>query len=576
MRAFSPPPLLALALALLAGAAPPGIAASAPPLAYQSQAAFPDLLDRHLRSMRPAHEFFAAGPVRVESVDGAPEHGEQVVMHWQAGRFREEYRWLGFTEVFGWDGEPPAGRGDHWYGSDLGLPYSLDNGQTPDVTPEYVRCFYYLEPSQLPRLTAAAAEAPLGLGDRYAIMRYAPPGMSEALLLLDPEDYRLGAFLQGNDRELAASSLYKLTTFEDWSNFGACWYPAIVRTVTLDQDGQKLRERVFTTLGVTRAEARPVEAFIRSSTPAVPSPPLPRVPYELPFSFLNDTVVLTCTDPQGNRQRLELDTGANVGLLRGDIAGRLGLTPIGEEEITGHGGIAQVSYVRVEGFKLGGEVELAPWPAAVLRDDPDEHDDRRMEESLAAGGVAGLLGNFLLHNWVVKLDYRRRMLSLYPPGQFDPALHLGPDYYAIPVTRDAMPFAQVDVDGKIQGGAFFNTGAQQFFTLATWAIDNAGIVYPVESVGTGITVHGYTVFGIIRPDRVTLLGEGHGSRALALAAGGTRIEGLAIEQPATHLELLAPGEAPNPSRVASFGNAFFQRFTVTFDLFRNVYYIEGA
>jgi hypothetical protein len=52
-------------------------------------------------------------PAIIQQVD---ENGEDVGFHWQAGKYREEYRWLGFTEVFACDGS------QHWYGSDNNLP----------------------------------------------------------------------------------------------------------------------------------------------------------------------------------------------------------------------------------------------------------------------------------------------------------------------------------------------------------------------------------------------------------------------------------------------------------------------
>jgi len=278
--------------------------------------------------------------------------------------------------------------------------------------------------------------------------------------------------------------------------------------------------------------------------------------FDVPFSYLNDTVVIRCLAPDGTRRRFELDTGANVGLVRGDVAEKLGLNLCNYGEITGHGGSARVQYARVEGLRIEGQgrdysVEIPPWPAAVLVE------DSRLDDALADKGVDGLLGNFLLHNFVVKINYRRRVITLFPPDVFDPNLHLDSDYHAVPVVRDIMPFAQVTVDGAITGGAFFNTGAHHFFTLNVWAIDDAGKLYEVDSIGSGITVHGLTDFGIIHPEQVQL-GD------------------IIIRKPRTHLEVLAPGEPPNRNQIASFGNAFFERYIVTFDLFHEMYYIEGV
>jgi hypothetical protein len=504
---------------------------------------FDELLARHQRAMQPLAELFAMQPVRIEYIEGNPADKKSITHLWQDGKYRSEFHWLGFTEVFAFDGQ------DNWYGSDINLPYTLDQGAGMDLTPELVEAYAYLRQDQLQYLGPGGA-VPLSLDNKYATIRYTPPGMSEALLLLDPFDFRLAGMLQSTDHRLDDASLYRLTTYEDWSDFGACRYPAVTRLQTLTPKGELVRERYQTAQSVQVVAPQPAGYFQRSAAPVVPSPQLPTVPYVVPFSYLNDTVVVKCTGPDGKSYKFELDTGANVGLLRRDVVRRLGLTPTGDEEVTGHGGRAQVGYVRVEGIKLGGAVTLPPWPAAVLSG------DQGLDESLSGNGVSGLLGTFVLNNFVVQLDYRRRRMLLWPPGQFDPQRDLNPGYYSIPCVRDSMPYVMVDVDNKIQGGAFFNTGAQQYFTLSAWALDRAGLSYDVESFSTGVTIHGKSAFAVIRPAKV-------------------RLGQLVLENPATHLELLAPGEAPNPHRIASFGNAFFQRYKVTFDLFSQFYYIES-
>lgn len=504
---------------------------------------FEELLSRHQRVMQPLAELLATQPVRIDYIEGNPQDNKSISRLWQDGKYREEFHWLGFTEVFGYDGQ------DNWYGSDINLPYTLDQGAGLDITPELVENFAYLKPDQAQYLSAGGA-VPLDLANKYATMLYAPPGMSEALLLLDPFDFRLAGMLQSTDHKLDEATLFRLTTYEEWTDFGTCRFPAVTRLQTLTPKGELVRERYQTAQAVQIVPAQPLSYFQRTASPTVPSPPLPTVPYVVPFSYLNDTVVVKCTGPDGKTYKLELDTGANVGLLRRDVARRLGLEPLGDEEVTGHGGRAQVGYVRVEGMKLNGAVTLPPYPAAVLLG------EEGLDESLSNNGVSGLLGTFVLNNFVVQLDYRRRRMSLWPPGEFDPQRDLSPGYYAIPCVRDSMPYVMVDVDQKVKGGAFFNTGAQQYFTLSAWALDRAGLSYDVETFSTGVTIHGKSAFAMIRPAKVQL-GQ------------------FVLENPLTHLELLAPGEAPNPHRIASFGNAFFQRYKVTFDLFGQYYYIES-
>jgi hypothetical protein len=516
---------------------------AAPGVAQQPSA--DSLIEQHCRAMKTVGDVFAANPMRIEYVEGNAADGKRVWMHWQGGKFRSELHWLGFVEVFAYDGK------DNWYASDLSLPYSLDEGTGVDVTAQLASNFAHVTPVQVAYL-GAATSVPLDLSKSYAVLRYAPPGMSEVLLLLDRQDYRLSGILQGTDRQLANSTVYREMLFEDWADFGPCWYPRVIRTRTLTSEGEEVKQRVLTTQSVAVTPPLPAVQFTRQSAPAVPRPSLPTVPLQIPFSFLNDTVVVKCTGPHGENLRFEVDTGAAVGLLRRDIARQLGLEPIGDEEVTGHGSSAWVGYARAEGIKLGGKVELPPWPAAVLGDKNGNHS---LDDSLADHGVAGLLGNFILSNFVLQIDYRRRQIVLWPPESFDPDRDLIGAYHRIPCRRDSMPYVEVTIDGRLKGGAFFNTGAQQFFALSTWALDHAGLSYEVESVGLGVTVGGNTAFGLIRPKEV-------------------RMGDMVIQRPPTHLEMLAPGEAPNPHRIASFGNGFFQRYKVTFDLFHETYYIQ--
>jgi hypothetical protein len=510
---------------------------------------FTDLLVKHQRVMKPVSDLFLSQPVVVSYAEEGANSGNITEVTWQGGMFRQEHTWLGFTEVSAYDGQL------YWYGSHVNLPYSLDHNRGLDVSLQRAMGFQYLAFDQQPYLYPAP-EIPAGLEHDFLALLYAPPGMSQILILLDLFDFRTMGLLQGNERQLNQSVQFTHIRYSDWRDFGPCWYPGGVTRATIDSQGNEQRARVMYTQAVAAGTAQSAAWFSPESSPPVPAPALPSVPYEVPFSFLNDTVVVRCQAPNGQRLRFELDTGANVGLLRRDVARKLGLTPSGDEQVTGHGASVDVGYVRVEGLRLEGEgrdysVEIPPFPAAVLTD------ERGLDSSLSDHGVDGLISNLILNNFIVKLDYRRRMLSLYPKDGFDPARHLGQGYHELPVERNSMPYVQVAVDGAIKGGAFFNTGAQQFFTLNAWAIDAAGMAYTIDRIDTGVTIGGSQAFGIIHPGRVEL-GD------------------IVLESPSTTLEVLAAGEAPNPDRIASFGNAFFQRYTVTFDLFNRRYYIEGV
>jgi hypothetical protein len=504
-----------------------------------------DVLERHLQIMQPVAGFFDEGTVKLEFREGEPVDEKGIGVWVQNRRFRQEHYWLGFTEVFGYDGK------DHWYGSDMVLPYAVDSERGTDVSQQFVQYMQYLTPEEHKHI-GAASQVPLQFRSGYHALQYSPPDMSEVLLLIDPVSFLLRGMLQGNERSLVASAIFRYLQFDDWQEIDdACLYPMSIMLRKFGPDGPIGRDRMFTTLAIQRSDRLAGSYFERRNSPVVEMPELPSIPYELPFSLTDDSIIVSATGPAGQRLRFKLDTGANVGLLRRDVAKSLGCRLLGEEQVTGHGGKAEVQYTRVSGLKLNGRIPIPDFPAAVLTD------GGKLEDNLAEGKISGLLGSLLLNNYVVKIDMRRRRISLYPPQNFSPQQHLGSQYEALAFHRAALPWLEVEVDGRISGGAFVNTGAQPLFTLYAWAIDRAGVNYEIENIGSGVTIHGRTAFYIIRPDLVQL-------------------GGISISQPLTFVENLAPGEEPRQQRIGSFGNSMLTDRIVTFDLFNEMLYIEDG
>jgi hypothetical protein len=308
-----------------------------------------------------------------------------------------------------------------------------------------------------------------------------------------------------------------------------------------------------------------------ASAPAVPQLRLPGGQLTLPFRLVDDDITVQAAGPAGQQLALKFDTGANIGLLRRDTAGRLGLAPQGAQVVSGHGGSAELQVALVRGLRLGG-VELPPYAAGIAAAPTGpapgtpgyEYYQARLQgthppgldDTLRKEGIDGLLGTVLLNCCVLRVDYRHQQLTLFDSATFEPQARLPAGTPALPLYRNSLPFTEVVVDGKLHGGAFFNTGTQPLFNLQAWALDREAMSYPVEGIATGMSIHGPQMFGIIRPAAVEL--------------GGLR-----LVQPATYLEMLGPGDAPDESLLASFGSAFFHDHVVTFDLARERVYIEA-
>ncbi|MDQ3022827.1 MAG: retropepsin-like domain-containing protein [bacterium] len=473
-------------------------------------------------------------PMRIELLE---DDGERIVLHWQQGSYREELSWLGFSEVFASDGS------QHWYGSTMKLPYALNGGVPPRITLELCKAFAFLQPQWRGYLEPSDPAAANSL-------MFSPPLMSQALLTLE-NDGDLTVRI-GDKQLLAESSSFTLTQFIGFNQYGEIKYASTFTTDSLDIEGNVLRSVRSKVVAVDNASALDDAQFSISSAPEVPTPVLPTVPYTIEFELKSGAVILPLTTSDGTTLRLQFDTGASAGLLRRDVAARFGLTAVGTEQVRGHGSVVNVSYTRVEGLRLG-EAIVPPFAAAVMEEGNGL--DRRLGQS----AIDGLIGNFLLQSYVVRIDYPRRKLTLWPRDGFDPE-QLRNTFTAV-LHREMLPWSDVVVDGKIRGGAYFNTGASYPFALSYWACDDAGIAYPVDSMERAVSVGGSSMFGIIRPGEVKLLGTGRSSD-------------LVINGPPTALELLSPGEPMERYRMASFGSAMLKDYAVTFDLQRERIYLS--
>jgi hypothetical protein len=413
------------------------------------------------------------------------------------------------------------------------------------------------------------------------MLTFSPPNMAEALLTIDGDSLHVCI---GDKRRLADSRVMTETVFGRLGQYKNAPYPITIETRT-HEDGKVVRSRSSSVTGVESVAELSAVQFSTNSSPRVASPQLPGVPYTVNIKISDGAVIVPCRAPDGTTLNLALDTGANIGLLRRSVAQRIGLKPTGSEQVSGHGATAQVGYVRAEGLRIG-DAPIPAWPAAVLQN------AEGLDNKLGFAGVDGLLGNHLLHNYVVQIDYPAAKLRLWPRDRFDP--HAVTDAFAAPLHRERLPYSDVVIDGKIRGGAYFNTGGRYVFGLAFWACDDAGITYPVESMGRGVSVGGSAMFGLIRPGLVRLEGLGaadslsaygsEGKSATSITVNGEDEQspsGLAVRSPQdlvlrsplTTLELLAPGEPMQRYRIGSFGSLFLRDYVVTFDLAREKVYL---
>ena len=197
------------------------------------------------------------------------------------------------------------------------------------------------------------------------LLAYAPPQMSEAWLLLDPASLLLTGILLGDQPAMDDSGVLKLSQFGPWRQFEAASYPAEIALVTVLSNGEVVRERPVQTYAVSAAPKQAREWFGIDNAPPVPAPELPGGQLTLPFRLHDDDITLDASGPGGRPLVLKLDTGANIGLLRRDVALALGCTPAGAQPVSGHGATGDLQLARAQGIRLG-NIELPAYTAGVM------------------------------------------------------------------------------------------------------------------------------------------------------------------------------------------------------------------
>jgi len=130
------------------------------------------------------------------------------------------------------------------------------------------------------------------------------------------------------------------------------------------------------------------------------------VPAEIRHGDQGSTLVIVQVLIEGKGPYpMALDTGASLTLIDRDLADRLGLVVAGpSEQITGVGGVQQVTPVKIANWSLG----KAQLPAMTITSAP-------LLDLKNTAQVDGLLGSDVLNRvGAVTIDYANSQITLYP------------------------------------------------------------------------------------------------------------------------------------------------------------------
>jgi predicted aspartyl protease len=232
-----------------------------------------------------------------------------------------------------------------------------------------------------------------------------------------------------------------------------------------------------------------------------------------------------------------VDTGASASVIASDRLADAGLAAGASVAATGQGGTLDASAVRGAVLRIG-PVRLAPDSIAAVD-----------LAGLSAGlgrRIDGILGHELFERYVVRIDYDRRRLTLFEPGE------AGGGGTAIPIEiRDGTPFvaATLSQSGEsVPARLLVDIGASSALTLyADFVAAHPGLIPMRTLVLTG---------GAILPGRF----RAQTGRLGALMLGPLRFVG-----PIANFSSNAGGDDAAPGDAGQIGGELLSRFTATYD-----------
>lgn len=200
------------------------------------------------------------------------------------------------------------------------------------------------------------------------------------------------------------------TTFEDWRVVDGMRFP--FRSV--QGTGDPRFDLVVTTTEAAFPGALAPDEIPRPATGGAPGDVRitdPARAAAIPVRRFGALVAVPAELPDGSSVPFLLDTGAGATVLDRTIAQRLGMEVHGALEARGAGGSEAGGYVQLASLTLPGvtirDQTIATLPLGALGD-------------VLGAPIGGILGYDFLSRFLVRVDYPRSLLGLFPPGSAPP------------------------------------------------------------------------------------------------------------------------------------------------------------
>lgn len=257
----------------------------------------------------------------------------------------------------------------------------------------------------------------------------------------------------------------------------------------------------------------------------------------IPFRLINNQIFITIQDRRGMPLTMLFDTGA-PNILTPQTAQRLGIASRNPAVAIGVGQKpVAVAMTLVQGLTLGA-IRLGRMPFVILP----------LAPVIQAAGVPfdGIIGNTVLAQYTVTIDYAHHWLTLAPGDTFN---YSGPgDRLPLIISDRNIPQIAATLDG-VPGIFSVDTGSGATLALNT----------PFVKSHQLIKKYGATL------DTITGWGIGGGVRTYVARACELRLGVVVMHRPVIELSTLNQGISASPNFSGTLGAGFLRRFTVTFD-----------
>lgn len=173
--------------------------------------------------------------------------------------------------------------------------------------------------------------------------------------------------------------------------------------------------------------------------------------------------------------RFIFDTGASTTLLTPEAADAAGLVYDLTVPTHGHGSKVdfKVGMLKTASIGEAGSEDVAPLEGFVATRIPEDNTD--LLGLLEMYGAAGILGNSLLHQYVVTFDHPNAQIIVHPPQLFNPLADVHEQSIVFQLDVEDLLYTDALLNGEIAGEVVIDTGMQDDLALLRETVDYHGI-----------------------------------------------------------------------------------------------------